>query len=212
MSVFRFLAKALGAAAIVAASNGIANATVYDFSYTFVDNGQANGGDTSGDGKTVTGSFDGTGPITDITNITNISMSLNGTAMAGTFYAWSYNPPPNTPGFPGGFTLGTAVVSNNATANDFLFTNASSTSSSLGNYFYIIQPWNNPGPGSTTIATQLVNDGVSIDAYNGQYVAKNWTLTAAVPEPATWAMMIVGFFGIGFMAYGRTRNQSLRLT
>jgi hypothetical protein len=26
---------------------------------------------------------------------------------------------------------------------------------------------------------------------------------AAVPEPSTWAMMILGFFGVGFMAYRR---------
>ena len=30
---------------------------------------------------------------------------------------------------------------------------------------------------------------------------------AAVPEPATWAMMILGFAGVGFMAY-RRRNQT----
>ena len=30
---------------------------------------------------------------------------------------------------------------------------------------------------------------------------------AAVPEPSTWAMMILGFFGVGFMAY-RRRNQN----
>ena len=28
-----------------------------------------------------------------------------------------------------------------------------------------------------------------------------------VPEPSTWAMMILGFAGIGFMAY-RRRNKS----
>ena len=27
------------------------------------------------------------------------------------------------------------------------------------------------------------------------------TVTAAVPEPSTWAMMILGFFGVGFLAY-----------
>jgi hypothetical protein len=32
------------------------------------------------------------------------------------------------------------------------------------------------------------------------------TVTAAVPEPSTWAMMILGFAGIGFMAYRRKRN------
>ncbi len=33
----------------------------------------------------------------------------------------------------------------------------------------------------------------------------------AVPEPATWAMMILGFAGVGFMAY-RRRNQDAALT
>jgi hypothetical protein len=37
-------------------------------------------------------------------------------------------------------------------------------------------------------------------------------LTGAVPEPSTWAMMILGFFGVGFMAYRRKQNGSaLRL-
>ena len=35
------------------------------------------------------------------------------------------------------------------------------------------------------------------------------TNVAAVPEPSTWAMMIRGFLGVGFMAY-RKRN-TLRL-
>jgi hypothetical protein len=209
MQNFRFLAKAIGAAVIVAASSGIANATVYDFSYQFVDGApgvQSNAG-------LVTGSFTGTGPITDVTGISGISMSLNGTAMAGPFYAWSYNPPPNTNGFPGNFTPGTATVSSNPLDNNFLFTNGNpaSVAPSAGNYFYIIQPWNNPGPGYPSIATQLVNNGVVIDNYNGQYVPGNWSLTAAVPEPATWAMMIVGFFGVGFMAYRRKNNYAFRL-
>ena len=33
-----------------------------------------------------------------------------------------------------------------------------------------------------------------------------FTLTAAVPEPSTWVMMIFGFTGLGFMAY-RRRSQ-----
>jgi len=31
------------------------------------------------------------------------------------------------------------------------------------------------------------------------------TITPAVPEPSTWAMMILGFAGVGFMAYRRRR-------
>ena len=37
----------------------------------------------------------------------------------------------------------------------------------------------------------------------------NFILTAAVPEPSTWAMMILGFAGVGFMAY-RRRNSAMR--
>lgn len=33
-----------------------------------------------------------------------------------------------------------------------------------------------------------------------------FTLEAAVPEPSTWAMMILGFCGIGFMAYRQKKN------
>jgi len=32
---------------------------------------------------------------------------------------------------------------------------------------------------------------------------------SAVPEPSTWAMMILGFAGVGFMAYRRKSKQAL---
>ena len=34
---------------------------------------------------------------------------------------------------------------------------------------------------------------------------------SAVPEPSTWAMMILGFAGVGFMTYRRSRKTSLAL-
>jgi hypothetical protein len=37
------------------------------------------------------------------------------------------------------------------------------------------------------------------------------TIETAVPEPSTWAMMILGFAGVGFMAY-RRRHQSMSLS
>ena len=49
-------------------------------------------------------------------------------------------------------------------------------------------------------------------------VAENWygfevgfQSVAPIPEPSTWAMLILGFFGIGFMAYRRKNKGSLRL-
>jgi hypothetical protein len=36
------------------------------------------------------------------------------------------------------------------------------------------------------------------------------TITPAVPEPSSWAMMILGFAGVGFMTYRRKSRPSLR--
>jgi hypothetical protein len=35
------------------------------------------------------------------------------------------------------------------------------------------------------------------------------TTPQGVPEPSTWAMMIIGFASVGFAAYRRTRNAVL---
>jgi hypothetical protein len=35
-------------------------------------------------------------------------------------------------------------------------------------------------------------------------------MTPAVPESSTWAMMILGFVGVGFMAYRRRGQASFR--
>ena len=42
-------------------------------------------------------------------------------------------------------------------------------------------------------------------------VPEQWTVTevAAVPEPSTWAMMILGFCGLGFMAYRRRSKPAI---
>ncbi|ANW02305.1 hypothetical protein LMTR13_21150 [Bradyrhizobium icense] len=37
------------------------------------------------------------------------------------------------------------------------------------------------------------------------------TISGAVPEPATWAMMILGFAGVGFLAYRRKKQGHVRL-
>jgi PEP-CTERM motif-containing protein len=37
-------------------------------------------------------------------------------------------------------------------------------------------------------------------------------LTSAVPEPATWAMMILGFAGVGYMSYRRRKQAAFAVT
>jgi PEP-CTERM motif len=62
-------------------------------------------------------------------------------------------------------------------------------------------------PGATLVDFFSINPA-------GNYVVDNGTfaVTAAVPEPSTWAMMILGFVGVGFTAYRRSRKSSLTLT
>ena len=46
-----------------------------------------------------------------------------------------------------------------------------------------------------------------IDHLNGTFA-----INSAVPEPSTWAMMVLGFAGLGFMAYRRRNQSPARLT
>ncbi len=45
-------------------------------------------------------------------------------------------------------------------------------------------------------------DGIHPTAAAHMVIANEFLAVAAVPEPSTWAMMILGFAGIGFMAQG----------
>jgi hypothetical protein len=43
----------------------------------------------------------------------------------------------------------------------------------------------------------------------GQNDVLTISAVAAVPEPSTWAMMILGFGGVGFVAYRRKAKRAL---
>jgi hypothetical protein len=64
---------------------------------------------------------------------------------------------------------------------------------------------------SQTVDGGLVILSFSGDLENGAYgpVIGDVTVTAAVPEPSTWAMMLLGFCGLGFMTY-RRKNLAAR--
>jgi hypothetical protein len=69
-----------------------------------------------------------------------------------------------------------------------------------------------------TSSTPFTTVGILNLGLNGNHIIDviNFTLAEStvspVPEPSTWAMMILGFVGVGFMAYRRKQNgQALRV-
>jgi hypothetical protein len=57
--------------------------------------------------------------------------------------------------------------------------------------------------------TKIQIRGEYIDGSETEGIDNVNLMTAAVPEPSTWAMMILGFAGLGFMGY-RRRNSVMR--
>ncbi len=178
--------------ATLALASFAANATTYDFSYTF------------GDQQQVTGSLIGNMVGSFINNISNVQVSLNGaqfsTDTSGSLYALAWNPTTlnwaSTP----------AVVSTNASLNNFIFQDVNDpTGNGVSNYFAIT---NDPTYGSVAMAVNTNNGAVALDgaSYGAAPVnAANWSLTAvaAVPEPGEWALMLLGFGITGFLARRR---------
>ena len=63
----------------------------------------------------------------------------------------------------------------------------------------------------TTDIAHGVQPGENKNVLLASFKGDNAFVTTGVPEPSTWAMMILGFFGVGFMAYRRKSQVSLRL-
>jgi hypothetical protein len=173
--------KILKAAIFLAALTSFsANATTYDFSYTYNDSSVVNG-TLSGD---LSGSF--------VNNISDVHVFLNGVEFAGgnLFHAaW------NTATQSWDNTIA-AIVSTNASLNNFIFADADVPSDfNVSNYFYMI---NDPasGIGHETFATNFNNGDAALDNPTNT----SWSLVqdpVQLPEPATYAMLLSGLFLLG---------------
>jgi probable HAF family extracellular repeat protein len=92
-----------------------------------------------------------------------------------------------------------------------------SNGSFLGGFLYsggIYEPFNDPltgnGPNQFTSPTAINNLGQIVGTYvDSDGVVHAFLATPTVPEPSTWAMLLIGFAGIGFMAYRRKSKQAL---
>jgi PEP-CTERM motif len=103
---------------------------------------------------------------------------------------------------------GTSGLSATSTELSFQFSSASGY-----NYFEFSRPsyvsglyadyvdWQGSSFGSSSNNLFASADGVGYAETSGQTGLQVIAQVAAVPEPSTWAMMLLGFCGLGFMAY-----------
>ena len=196
-----FVASALLSGSVLVAASATANAApIFDFSYSFYSG--LPGQSLIPTGDTITGSFSGTLSGSNVINISNVSARFDGKSLTGPLEVYSYTPTSPNCSASSCYTLGGAVASFNGLNNNFLFIDsppdASNHLTSFTNYFYVIQPWGNPGPGSPTIAVQYDDPTNLVENYNGDYFSSSFVLSA-VPEPITLSLFGAGLAGAAAM-------------
>lgn len=148
------------------------------------------------------------------------SLSFNGHATTQSLNIASF---PNTTVDLGTFTLSRSVEGN--MNNDVFDIDVHFTAPSNSSLVYDATLAAHSVPGSGNDFVTLTFDSPDVFTFDGGLysfsvnsplrVDQGNTVTlfgtiAAVPEPSTWAMMILGFFGVGFLAY-RRKSGTLRL-
>ena len=160
-----------------------AAAAVYDFSYTGALSG--NLVITTSDTLDAVGGFD----------ITSVSGTFGGLGITGLFS----NPNQPFASSTGTFTWDNVLFPSGVQAFD-RFGIAFTTAGGTFNIFDAI------ADGANTDAAApygLIVGETGVETFG------TGTIAAAVPEPSTWAMMILGFAGVGYMTYRRQRTAAL---
>lgn len=159
------------AAALAAFAAGAANATTFDFSYTFDDN------------TALTGTLQGDLSGSLITNVADVHVFLNGTEFSGApLFASAWDPVAQN-----WDNTKAPVISTNAALNNFILADTNvPTDFGASNYFYFINDSTN---GSQVFANNVNTGQIALDSpANG-----TWSIAAApVPLPATLPLLISG--------------------
>jgi hypothetical protein len=101
----------------------------------------------------------------------------------------------------------------NLTGDVTIFTIATDATGAIINWHFYVQA---PVSGTDDVIQSIFGGGdmatmnPSPDVFGlGEGPNGSWAIASPVPEPSTWAMMILGFAGIGFMAYRRKDKLAL---
>ncbi len=161
--------------------------TTFNFSYSFDPNNTGNGQALS-----ITGSFTGTAAGDLISNIGNVSLSINGTLFSGPIVIEAADAAGNWS------TSVAPVISANTGLANFVFADADVANhpDAVNNFFYI--------SGGQVFALDFNVTDAGNNPLQGYETAANgsWNVSA-VPEPATWALMAAG---VGLVALRRRRQ------
>jgi len=194
----------------VTAAPGPAHAATFAFTETFGIGRDAATG--SGAPVVATGTFDGDVAGNVITNLRNVSVFLDGTAFAGNgaLFAGRFDRDLAQ------FVAGGATASLDGSANDFFFSDALlGTAVAPRNYYYA-----NGIDGLSGAVSGVTDDGITglFGASTALSPGTPLTITrveaspsvqpGAVPEPASWALMLLGF---GTVGYAMRRRATVRV-
>ena len=178
--------KHLILAAVVALSATTSYADTFNYSYTF------------SFGTVLSGSFDGTAQNNLVTNLSNITASINGTPIegSGNLYNWHHDPT----NVHSTLVIGGAVASFDGTQNNFLFMNSDNvyevfccvTNNLLP--YVDINSTNDRTWFEYRVSGELYTKYESID--NQSLSAWSLSQVSAVPEPATLALLGLSLAGV----------------
>jgi hypothetical protein len=176
---------------------------------------------------TVTASQTGSG------GLVTVDVQLNTTTPAGTGYYFQPHMGNSNDTFVfnlqgNGDTLGTVTVAPSSITAGFANGANSNPEDGFGNFTNAIQfggkqadhiqflEFTFTDTGTLSLANFALSSGGSANAFFAADIFGDGTTgpigaVGSVPEPSTWAMMILGFMGVGFMAYRRKSQASFRL-
>lgn len=186
--------KLLLQASVVAAAIGgaaAASATDYVNTFTVANPSNLNVAYSNADGSFVIANFSDlftgapAGSTFDDSFVFNVNFLSTGTGSVSTSVRSQFNE-----------LIITGLYFNGVDYSSALTTSGSGTSANIGNLLVL-----DSGPNTLRLTGTVVGTGY----YNG-----NATITANVPEPATWAMMVVGFGVLG-AACRRSRATSTKV-
>jgi hypothetical protein len=188
-----------GAMAVIGLSSG-ADAETVTYDLTFNSGGQQVGSavltlqNITSTATVEIGNFGTNGAIVNASDYVSLTGSINGATFSVPLGNFTGSATQN--GEAGGITIVNGQVTNIFSYfNDPAFTSASNEFLTFDN------STNNSTHPPAPLAFEL-------GAISGT-VSVSDPVVAAVPEPSTWAMMILGFCGLSFMAYRRKKNKPM---